>query len=676
VRLHAGSKPTRATSPLVAVALGVLAACSPTIQPNAALLTTDELCPELEATNARVPPLADAGLGDADSSRPASSASQWSGIATPLTLLVDPVVGLTYELTETPITNCSPTGAIDDNETLETEVAAGHVPTTTFQVWEQYAGGRLATAGAMQLLCSSNTSLAGELIEEGLFLQDWGFQTEVTDPTLGANYLGTFCYDWMTDQCVHYLGPNTWHSGQLFVEGAAWAMLAVREACARTSDARCTTAGTFTPPCKGAGSAPSGNWVGHIANDVPLLETALQWFEHGTPNGTNFQSLLRADNKPDTHRSWINAAIFAEGAALVEAGDPDLAAAYAAVATSYVSEALAAQWSDGTNPEGTTTEILYAQWPSPGFALTPGTEGNGFDGSYQGVGLMYASHFVAACSRSNACRAAASDVIGQVGIMSAHAVERELSHVLPNGTVFCAPSQVLAAADLDSRACSRIPYEHKTVDYRSVASALGFWVHLWSGAPQLVASVAASEIASTTSAVNAEGVQFLALYAEGDVPRGVEMSETLQFDSGTGALVFSSPLPGGTQTTLPLGTGGTMQLDPGLTGTRSVTGASIADVPVGVALNVRAHTALDDVATTDTETVHVSVGPATHALLCTDAACTSPGASAVDLALVEGEGTLFVVDSVAETVTITAQASSATGWAQPDDPTVVQFVSP
>jgi hypothetical protein len=165
-----------------------------------------------------------------------------------------------------------------------------------------------------------------------------------------------------------------------------------------------------------------------------------------------------------------------------------------------MTEALGKQWPDGTNPEGGGT-IVYGEWPPPTYALTGLIEPHGFDGSYQGVGMKYAAHMMSACAQSSACLAAAGDLLSQTAAMAIAAFGREESHLLPDGEVFCAPSEALDPSEYATKACSRDPYERKTPDYAGLVRAFGYWPRILASAPGLVATLPPATVASTEAAL-------------------------------------------------------------------------------------------------------------------------------------------------------------------------------
>lgn len=131
---------------------------------------------------------------------------------------------------------------------------------------------------------------------------------------------------------------DPFHSVSLFVEGTARALLSLSEA----------NRDKYGEP---------------ITALVPKLFAAAQWLEQ-----PEVERRGQSNNFPYTHRRWVLAAALAETAAL--AHDPNMAAK----AKAYADQGLALQQADGVNPEK-----------------------DGYDVSYQAVGILEAERYLVVC---------------------------------------------------------------------------------------------------------------------------------------------------------------------------------------------------------------------------------------------------------------------------------------
>jgi hypothetical protein len=598
-----------------------------------------------------------------------TDASGSSAIPAPLDLTNDPIVGPSLELTTANDAPCSADGATGSNIAFEQQPSSG-----SFLIEEQRGGAELVEAGIVQILSGADSTAAARLVDQGLFFLEWGFAQEVTDASLGADFYGTFCFEWQSDRCATYPTADAWHSAQLFVEDAAWAMVLLRDFCAAHGHPSCASGGTFQPTCRGASPAPAGGWLDRVNTNVARIQAALAWFELGTPGGTNVQSLQRARHVDFTHRSWLNAAMFANASDLLATADPASAARYAIDSAAYTTEALGKQWPDGTNPEGGDS-IVYAEWPPPTYGVTAMVEPHGFDGNYQGVGLKYASHMMSSCAQSTACQAAAADLFPRTAAMAVAAFSREQSHFLPEGEVFCEPFEALDPTEYSSKACSRDPYERKTPDYPSLLRGFAYWARIEGTAPWLLSAVPPSTVASSEASLAGEACKLGAL----NLPplstqvRTLVIRQRLQFPATTTALVFN-PVPAGATTNHVKFPDGTLTVPFGLPGYCPTAGKTVSGAPTGLTLTVEALTGLAAVDIYDSETVHLSVPPESSARLCSDAACTGGGTQSLAVTLVQGRADFWATDSVSEQVTVTASSPSTAGSTTPTVPTVIQFI--
>jgi hypothetical protein len=157
--------------------------------------------------------------------------------------------------------------------------------------------------------------------------------------------------------------------------------------------------------------------------------------------------------------------------------------------------------------------------------------------------------------------------------------------------------------------------------------------------------------------------------------RSLAVRQTLQFPAASPPLVFT-PLPAGATSNRISLPDGTLTVPFGLPGYCPSAGNTVSGAPTGLSLTVEALTALDKVATNDSETVQLSVPPESHARLCSDSACTGGGAQALALALVQGRAAFRVSDSVSEQVAVTASSPSTADSTTPMLPAVIQFIGP
>jgi hypothetical protein len=138
----------------------------------------------------------------------------------------------------------------------------------------------------------------------------------------------------------------------------------------------------------------------------------------------------RKHNQPYTHRRWILAAALGQAAAL--SGDKKLAAA----AEDYAREGLALQTSEGINPEK-----------------------DGYDVSYQGVGLLQAEHYYLVCPDP--------DLQAQIRTMLQKGLRWEMSKMDTDGSLSTEGSTRTGTEEGRSG-------KAKTVDYRELIQAFSF----------------------------------------------------------------------------------------------------------------------------------------------------------------------------------------------------------
>lgn len=157
------------------------------------------------------------------------------------------------------------------------------------------------------------------LVKRGLNVMEWGFKQQAQD--------GSF--------------PQTgdaFHSVSMFVEGAARALLSLRE-------------------------AGGSRYANTVTSMTPRLVAAANWLRQ-----PDVERVGRGHDAPYTHRRWILAAALGETSALTH--DTEMAQR----AKKYAEDGLAQQQEDGVNPEK-----------------------GGYDVSYQAVGILFGERFFVVC---------------------------------------------------------------------------------------------------------------------------------------------------------------------------------------------------------------------------------------------------------------------------------------